>query len=53
MPFYWATYTSNPVNFMMRAWAAAEGRGQLDAIYFDLKRPFDIACDALGFNRLT
>lgn len=44
--------TTNLVNFMLRASEAVQGRGQLDVVYFDLSKAFDVSHELL-FKKLS
>lgn len=44
--------TANLVNFMLHASEAVQGRGQLDVVYFDLSKAFDVACHDILFRKL-
>lgn len=44
--------TTNLVNFMLHASEAVQGRGQLDVVYFDLSKAFDVVCHDILFRKL-
>lgn len=44
--------TTNLVNFMLHASEAVQERGQLDVVYFDLSKAFDVVCHDILFKKL-